>query len=57
MQHKVEAGKPKLVVIMTKHADDLKLAGVTEEVIAVLQQIEKVFGKLKIEFHEFSIYS
>ena len=54
MKHRVEAGRPKLVVIMTKHVDDLKLAGMTEEVIVVLHHIEKVFGKLMIEWHEFT---
>ena len=54
MKHKVEAGRPKLVVITTKHLDDIKLAGVKEEVIAGLQQIEKVFGKLNIEWNEFT---
>ena len=45
MKHITEAGRPKLVVIMTKHVDDLKLAGTKAEVTSVLQQIEKVFGK------------
>ena len=54
VKHNVEAGRPKLVVVMTKHVDDLKLAGGKEEAIAVLQQIEKELGKLKIEWHEFT---
>jgi hypothetical protein len=54
MKHVVEAGRPKLVAIMTKHVDDLKLAGIVREIILILQQIEKFFGKLKIEWHEFT---
>ena len=49
MKHVAEAGRSKLVVIMAKHVDDLKLAGTKAEVTSVLQQIEQVFGKLKIE--------
>ena len=54
MKHAVEAGRPKLVAIMTKHVDDLKLAGIVREIILILQQIAQVFGKLKIEWHEFT---
>ena len=50
MKHTVEAGRPKLVVLMTKLAGDLKIARRKEEVVSVLQQIEKLFGKLKIEW-------
>ena len=39
---------------MTKHAYDLKWVGIRKAVISVLQQIEKVFGELKIEWHEFT---
>ncbi|MFM7979322.1 MAG: hypothetical protein ACKPKO_08415 [Candidatus Fonsibacter sp.] len=39
---------------MTKHVDNLKLAGTRTEVTSVLQQIEEVFGKLKIEWHNFT---
>ena len=53
-KHTAEAGRPKLVVIMTKRVDVLNLAGHEEEVISVLQQIEKVFGKLKIEWNDFT---
>ena len=54
MKHVAEAGRSKLVVIMTKHVDDLKFAGTRAEVTSVLQQIEKVFGKLKTEWHNFT---
>ena len=43
VQHTAVAGRPKLVAIMTKHVDDLKMAGVCDEDIYILQQIEKVF--------------
>jgi len=48
MKHTVLAGRPKLVAIMNKHVDDLKMAGVREEIVFILQQLEKVFEKLKI---------
>ena len=34
-KHRVEASKPKLSVLITKHVDDLKLTGIQEEDIAV----------------------
>jgi len=54
MKHTVDAGRPKLVASMTKHVDDLKLAGIIREIIAILPQIAKFFGKLKIEWHDFT---
>jgi hypothetical protein len=54
MKHVVVVGRPKLIAIMTKHVDDLKLAGIVREIITILQQIENNFGKLKIEWHEFT---
>ena len=44
----------RLVAIMAKHVDDLKIAGDKATVIWILQQIEKVFGKLKIEWNNFT---
>ena len=41
MKHKVEAGRPKLVVFTTNHVDDLKLVGVKAEAVFVLQQVGK----------------
>ncbi len=41
MKHAVEVGRPKLAAIMTKHVDDLKLAGIVREITTILQQIEK----------------
>ena len=43
-----------LVCIMAKHVDDLKLTGKTDVIVWVLTQIEKVFGELKIIWHEFT---
>ena len=54
MKHMVVAGRPKIVAIMTKHVDELKMAGVREEIVFILQQLEKVFGKLKIEWNNFT---
>ena len=43
-----------LLALMAKHVDDLKIAGDKKTVIWILQQIEKVFGKLKIEWNNFT---
>ena len=39
---------------MTKHVDDLKVCGKKSAVIWILAQIEKVFGQVKIEWHNFT---
>lgn len=44
----------KLVARMAKHVDDLKITGDKQTVSWILEQIEKVFGKLKIEWHSFT---
>merc|ERR1712242_572874 len=54
MRHRVEAGRPKLEVLMSKHVDDLKCTGVRESQTTTLQKVECVFGKLKIEWHNFT---
>jgi len=43
-----------LVCILTKHVDDLKIAGEKEEIKFVLGDLEKVFGELKITWHDFT---
>jgi hypothetical protein len=54
MKHTAVAGNPKLATILIKHVDELKMAGVREEVIHMLQQLEKVFGTFKIEWDKFT---
>ena len=54
MKHIAAAGRQKSVAVMAKHVDDLKMVGVREEVIFILQQLEKVFGKLKVEWNNFT---
>ena len=44
----------RLLSVMAKHVDDLKITGDKPTVIWILQQIEKVFGKLKIEWNNFT---
>ena len=44
----------RLVALMTKHVDDLKVCGKKSAVTWILAQIEKVFGQLKIEWHNFT---
>ena len=46
--------KGELVCIMTKHVDDLKIAGRPAVVQQVLAEIQKVFGELKIVWKDFT---
>ena len=39
---------------MTKHVDDLKLTGRREAILYVIQELQKVFGDLKVEWNEFT---
>ena len=43
-----------LVCLMAKHVDDLKLTGKKKVIEWVLQQIQEVFGELKIEWYSFT---
>ena len=53
--HKKQAdGSSKCVAILTKHVDDLKVAGVKEVVEWILKEIQDVFGNLKIIWNEFT---
>ena len=56
--HSAEAKKSRygkrLVCVMAKHVDDLKLCGEYHVIVDVLEKIQKVFGKLKIEWNNFT---
>ena len=43
-----------LVALMAKHVDDLKVTGENDTVIWILQKIETVFGKMKLEWNNFT---
>ena len=43
-----------LVAMMTKHVDDLKIAGRPDVVQAILKEIQEVFGKLTISWNDFT---
>jgi hypothetical protein len=43
----------KLVCVMTKHVDDLKIAGEPAVVRQVLVELQKVFGELKVVYNSF----
>ena len=43
-----------LICLMAKHVDDLKLTGKKKVIERVLQQIQEVFGELKIEWFTFT---
>jgi len=50
--HDKDSGE--LVAIMAKHVDDLKIAGIKEIVLKILGVIEKVFGPMKVLWHNFT---
>ena len=39
---------------MSKHVDDLKMAGIRQIIKEILAAIQRVFGELKIEWHSFT---
>ena len=39
---------------MTKHVDDLKLTGRRDAILQVIQELQKVFGDLKVDWNEFT---
>ena len=41
-------------IIMTKHVDDLKLTGRRDAILQVIQELQKVFGDLKVDWNEFT---
>ena len=43
-----------LVLILSKHVDDLKIAGQKQYVERLIQHIEKVFGKMKGDYDDFT---
>ena len=43
-----------LICLMAKHVDDLKLTGKKKVIEQVLQQIQEVFGELKIEWYTYT---
>ena len=44
----------KLIAIMTKHVDDLKVAGEHAAVMKIMKVIEEVFGEMVISWHSFT---
>ena len=55
MLHKPDpSGKLQLVAMMTKHVDDLKITGEQEWIDWLLEKIQETFGKLKLEWNEFT---
>ena len=52
--HFVPIKTPKLVALLTKHVDDLKITGETEWVMWILNKLQAKFGKLKIIWDKFT---
>ena len=52
--HKKSGDNLVLVAIMTKHVDDLKVAGEPEVVLQIMKMIEETFGSMKLIWHEFT---
>ena len=53
MKHQRETGVMRLIALMAKHVDDLKLTGVRATVEHILQQLENN-GQLKISWNNFT---
>jgi hypothetical protein len=51
--HTTETRK-RLKALMAKHVDDLKMTGDRATIIWILEKIQEVFGKLKIDWHDFT---
>ena len=54
MLHEWKNGEYVLTCLLTKHVDDVKIAGNKETVLKVLQKLQAVFGPLKIEWSQFT---
>ena len=54
LHRKNDKGEQILSAIMCIHVDRLKLTGRKDVIIWILQQIEKAFGQLKIDWHNFT---
>ena len=44
----------KLIAILAKHVDDIKITGEREAVLTILKELEKVLGQLKIDWNSFT---
>ena len=44
----------RLVAMLTKHVDDLKLTGDPDPMKSILSELQKVFGELKVEWYTFT---
>ena len=54
-QHAVEVSRKTAVALVPTHVDGLKLSGITEEIIVVLQHIEHiVFGRMTVYCYNFT---
>ena len=42
-----------IIMMMTKHVDDLKIAGTRKDITWVVDQLQKTFGTLKLEWNQF----
>ena len=43
-----------LNAMITKHIDDIKLGGTKKVILSIIKVLEVTFGKLKIQFREFT---
>ena len=54
VKHRYVHGKPKLVLMIAKHVDDIKVTGEPQEVNLLMQELERVFGELTVTKNEFT---
>jgi hypothetical protein len=52
LKHNRQTGE--LEAVMSKHVDDLKITGSRETILEITSKLEKVFGKIKLEWHTFT---
>ena len=52
VKHTYRNGKPKLVLMIAKHVDDIKVTGEAKEVGILMSELEHVFGKLTVTKNE-----
>ena len=55
-EFRMRHGEGRLTAVMSKHVDDLKLAGMRHIIKEIMTEIQRVFGELKIEWHSFTTW-
>ena len=54
MTHNKSQTQARLVSLLAKHVDDLKITGEPAEIQHIIAELERVFGKLKLNWNSFT---